>query len=545
MDIPALPGLDEVTFSRTALERNDRLRIEADVRVRFTPVTELTSIRVKDVLFLRVVDAFGRVVAAQDIAVPAEGGKLSQDLDLTDLLGPYARAEVFVATADQSPLAPWIEERAAYRSADLIVRQPMPAGLAVIVDEPGEGSFAGSLRRRALAAQGVDFIRPGPEPDLGNIAADGLRAIAALQGLDFAGGPLDARSRFGGALRQSAARYAATRPGLYVIDGPDSLGANAEALEQWRSDVEKVVRRTDPRARVALLNDAGLSLPGAGGFRVISAEAAASGERAASTADQFTAIRAPSPVGERALERSRWLPWLCALRGVDALWISPLDDAPGAVLAETGRVREGYDVLFRHASAAPLSDDPAVKVAGNFNGLAQRYTLGKATIYAYLADPAAQEKTTVRINAAEGAQVYEPKNERPHPARKVLLKLQPGDAAIACSLPYEVTRIALEFPRVIAAGRRLTVNATVKTRGGLPGDHILRMNFFDPSGRALKHYSRTMTARDGAGMSWLPLAFNEVPGEYRIVVRDLLSGVASEAPVMIDPPSTESVASRR
>lgn len=538
LDLPNLPGLGNVTFSRAAIEPNDRLRISAEVQGRLAPLSDSASARAQDVLFLRVTDVLGRVVAKQNLVVPPQGAEMIEEFALADVLGPYLRAEVLAATAGDSPLTPWLRERAAYRSANLLVRQPLPPGLAIIVDEAGEGSFAGSARRRALAARGVDFIFPGAEPDFGNVAADGMRAIGRLGDLTSAPGDvLDARSRPGVALRQAAARYAPVRPGLYVVTLANVEAAPAEALEKKRLSIERVVRQIDPRAHVALL-DGDLSAAGTGGFRILPADPAAP-EGRASAPGEYVAIRAPLPEGDRALERCRWLPWFAALRQANALWISPqgTEDEAGrlyAVLAEAGRVREGFDVLFARAKPAPFADDPRVQAPKNFSSLAARFEFGKATIYAYLADPAAGQKATFRFTAETGSQVYNPMAIEARGSRGLQLKLGPGEAAVACVLPYQVSRIALELPRTIAAGRRLTVHATVKTHGALPGDHILRMNCFDLGGRPLNHYSRTMIARDGAGATWLPLAFNETPGSYRIVVRDLFSGIEVEEWFMIE-----------
>ncbi len=542
LELPTLPSLGVVNFGRVVIEPNDHLRISAQVRGRLAPISDTSSSRARDVLFLRVTDSLGRIVAAHDAAAPADAAEMIHELALLDLLGPYARAEVFAATAGDSPLTPWIRERAAYRSANLVVRQPLPPGLALFVDEAGEGSFAGSARRRALAAQGVDFIFPGEEPDLGNIAADGLRAIGRLDNLaTTASGSIDTGSRSGvAALRQAAARYASLRPGLYVVAGANSAASPADALEESRVSIEKIVRKADPRALVALL-DGDFSAAGTGGFRVAPADPEALENYEAAHGD-YLAVRTPLPEGDRAFERGRWLPWLCALHQVNALWISPrgiADDAAllDAILAEAGRVREGFDVLFARARLAPLPDDPRVDAPKKFTGLATRSEFGKATIYAYLADPEAAGKATLRISAGSGAQLYNPTAAEARALRTLQLKLRPGETGIACVLPYEVSRIALEFPRSIAQGRRLTIRATVKTKGALPGDHVLRMNCFDLAGRPLKHYSRTMIAREGAGMTWLPLAFNDAPGTYRIVVRDLLSGTEAEEWFTIQAPA--------
>jgi hypothetical protein len=107
--------------------------------------------------------------------------------------------------------------------------------------------------------------------------------------------------------------------------------------------------------------------------------------------------------------------------------------------------------------------------------------------------------------------------------------------AVAAVLPYEVTRVALDVPLSVSAGRRLTVHAAIKTRNALPGDHLLRMTITDPTGNRMEHYSRTIVAPNGDGAAWVPLAFNDAPGKYRVAVRDVLTGVSAEAGVNVIP----------
>ncbi len=534
LDLDAPPELGQVSFGAAAIEANDRLRISAEVRKdllrgdlqRPQPAT----------VYLRVTDALGRVVAMKDIPVSNAGATVAQELALVDLIGPYARAELFAAPVVDTPLSWWIGERAAYRRAHISVRQPLPEGLALIVDEPGEGSFAGSALRKHWTAAGVNFIFPAAEPDLGNIAADGMRIVARLGDQDdFDGDHFDPRSRPGIALRQAAVRYAAGRPGLYVVSAAaDSAGPPDP--ETARAAIERAVREKDPKAAVALL-DGLYSAAGTGGFLVLPADLATL-EAAPRASAAYMAVRAPLPTGDHALAEARRLPWLAAIYQANAVWISPGEqalnnDSLTPLFDETNRVREGFDVLFRRATPAPSPDDAAFSVSKNFSGVARRFQLGETNVFVVLSDPAAA-KATIRVRAQDAkSHVYVSTAPKARASRGVTLKLQPGEATVVCILPYEVSRVALEVPASTVAGRRLTIRATVKTRGALPGDHVLRVSCFGPLGGPLPHYSRTVFAPAGSCATSLPLAFNDTPGTYRIAVRDVLSGVSGEATVTV------------
>jgi len=535
LNLPASPDLGEVTFSAPAVDANDRLRVSVDVHrdllrgdlARPQPAT----------VYLRVTDAIGRVVAAKDIAIPDSGGQIAQELALVDIFSPYARADIFAASVVNSPLTWWIREHAQHRSEHLSVRHPVPAGLALIVDEAGEGSFAGAVRRRQWTAKGVDFIFPGAEPDLGNVAADGLRAIARLgDTAAFPGADFGARSRPGIALRQAASRYAAARPGLYVVALASGTSPAPDA-EKSRAAIERVVRETDPKAAVAWL-DGEFSATGTGGFLVLPADPEIL-EAAPRTSAAYVALRAPLPTDDHAAARSRWLPWLAAIFQSNALWLSSTDqNADDGVLteiiSESNRVRAGFDVLLLRAIPSPLTEDPTLKLPKNFSGVAKRFTLGDAIIYAFLLDPAAPSKAAIKLSAGDAkARIYIPTAALPTASRGATAKLQAGDAALAVLLPYEVSRIAIEVPTSIDAGRRLNIRAAIKTKGALPGEHVLRVTCFGPRGEPLPHYSRSVFAPAGSGSTWIPLAFNDPPGAYRIVVRDVLSGVESQVSVNV------------
>jgi len=533
LHLSTMPALTEVSFSSAAVDANDRLRVSAKVEGRLQAEQPRTgSSQMPLSVYLRVTDAFGREVARRDMALAATGGDIAAELPLIDLLAPYARADVYASFAAEPTLDWWTRARADHRAFDLLVHQPLPEGLALIVDDPGEGSFAGSARRRAVLEQGVTFIAPGAFPALGNIAADGTRLVADLGGLDqFPGDEFGPRAVSGIALRQAAAPYAALQPGLYVVT---TSSANDE-VEARRAAMEKALRESDPRAVLALLSG-GYSAANSGGFRVIPADL----DRLHSALQQsaaYTTVRADLPTGDRAIERSRWLPWLAALHGANALWIDGSTTAPDSFAAltdESRRVRVGFDVLLRRASPETVVLDESLKIDPDFPGIVRKYSLGKVTLYAFLAHPDGDGKASLKLKAPDGARIYELTSlEAPVPAKNFSHKLRPGEVAVVAILPYEVTRIALEVPSAVPAGRRLTVRASVKTRGALPGDHVLRLSVSEPGGRELKHYGRTIVAPSGEGAVSVPLAFNDVPGKYRVTVRDVLTGLESTADLSV------------
>ncbi len=521
--LTTMPEFTDLGLSATAADANDRVRITGTVEGRIQAeqpriVTAQTPIAV----FIRVTDTFGREVVRRDIALPSAGGVINAELALVDLFAPYARVDVYASYATEPALDWWTRARADHRVFDLLVRQPLPDEFALIADDAGEGSFAGSARRRTIRENGVTFVAPGALPALGNIAADGTRIIADLGGIEqFPGDSFGQRTPSGLALRQAATPYAAIQPGLYTITG--------DADESRRAAMEKALRESDRRAVLALIED-NYSAPDSGGFRVVPADPAA---LESLRAGAYTAVRAPLPTGERALEQSRWLPWLAALHQANALWIDDSDSAPdsfAALTAETRRLRGGYDILLERAAATPIVGADTLTISADFPGIVRHFTFGKAEIFAFLADPSGDGKATAKLQAKDASRIHDmTSTELPRAAKNLSFKLRPGDVAMASILPYEVTRVAVVAPGAVPAGRRLTLQASVKTKGALPGDHVLHVSISGPDGKVIEHYSRTIIAVNGEGAASIPFAFSDVPGNYHVTVRDVLTRIEATA----------------
>jgi len=201
-------------------------------------------------------------------------------------------------------------------------------------------------------------------------------------------------------------------------------------------------------------------------------------------------------------------------------WIARFTEVGGHVLSEN--IHETF--------ATPAGLD----VPKNFDGLVRDVQLGAAHVVAVLRSAESGSKSqSVKFESAKTDHLYTPLDDTDEPTRKAYARLAPGGAAIFTTLPYEVTRVVAEVPPKVTAGQRLDVLATVKTRGALPGLHLLHVRIVDPNGRTLKLYGRTLIARDGIGGTYIPLAYNETPGIYRVMVRDVLTGVEATADVEI------------
>lgn len=335
----------------------------------------------------------------------------------------------------------------------------------------------------------------------------------------------------------------------------DLFRFHKDVLRAYRRKAEMALQDVDPQARFAIFP----SSPGTpdvvspdhedGGFVVVD-----EGDEAGVPSRQwghdgvFAALRAPWPPEGNAIDRARWLPWHAALNGFDALWLSggyggdaPLDsaleadEADAALMTAIDRVREGYSALFRGGAPQPNAETAGeIVTALDYDGVIHSFAYGAARMHVFLRPPdAAGGRRSVRYRGAGNEHVYNPLDAPGEASGAARERLAPGDVACFTVLPYEVSRVAIDVPENVTQGRRLPVRLAVKTRGDLPGDHVLHLQLFNPDGERLRHYERAVVAKDGSVETYIPLAFNETLGEHRLVVRDALTGVRAEASVQV------------
>ncbi len=556
--LPGRPQISNVQIAPGVIEANGKLSIAVDVhggsRSLVSAVAGRGNASARATVIARMVDAFGRVGALASRPVPADGGRVGIELPIADWIGSYGRAEIFVTDGFDENASWWLRQTASYAAADVYVRQPRQANLEVIVDAPVDaGPWSRSLRQR-LAEAGVQRIATERAESDTLLATDGLRPLVLLPRLKQPpAGESFALSPAADELRLTVTNHAALRPGLYLIDSPiatngeaSSEAENARSVEALRYAMQSVLRESDPAALLGFANDSTF-----GGVRVVEADDDARAGSGQSRPD-YTLVRARMPADDSADAYARWLPWFAAIEAADGVWLTGVDwhaiarddtATPFAAFATASEtVRAGFDVLFRLAQPANTDPEFAESSPGihgltlpeGFAGRAGDVRFGAARVVVALRNAVAEKKNeAVRFDAEKTLHLYTPLDNTDVPTRRAFARLAPGQAALFVTLPYEVTRVVVAPPESVDAGQRLDIPATVKTRGVLPGPHLLHVRVFDPNGTPLRLYSRTILARDGHGATYIPLAHNELPGIYRVIVRDVLSGIEGVAQVEV------------
>lgn len=604
------PELRNVSFSKQVVKTNDRVEVSFDVRKNLSQPQPATA-------FVFATDAYGRRIADRRVPVDREGGSITVELPLVDLIAPYLKIELFVTGVRATQLNWLLKERSAYAFAHVVVDAPLTGAFQLITDAPAGGSPWARSHRRRLASEGVDLIYPRGTPvSVGTIAADGLREVAPLQvgdtavcvpdlgptspegyrlrtearafefatpGLYFLADSLEdgfadplvspaCRATFGDWLRkryrsladlnarwhtsaeswEEATEQAATRSAFNLAMHSDIFEFRAATLDSYREAAESVLRKIRSDARLGLALRSLAETPSGDSFRFLvldEGDADSTPLEIARGSDTFGVLRTETPEGHAAESRARWLPWYTALQGLDALWLHGNASSGDPLIANTvdttaaatlflslNTLRSGYAALFQraHANAPDASDGEWISIPSDFEGSTYAFSFGKARVYAFLQSPDARSRSqTVACRAADGEHVYAPLVDPGEPRGGAKAKLGPGDVACFARLPYEVSRVVLEAPSDIGQGKRLSIGLTVKTRGDLPGEHVLHLQFFGPDGEELRYYAQSIVAKAGAVETYLPLAFDEDAGPHRLVVRDALTGVTGEATINV------------
>ena len=102
-------------------------------------------------------------------------------------------------------------------------------------------------------------------------------------------------------------------------------------------------------------------------------------------------------------------------------------------------------------------------------------------------------------------------------------------------LPYEVTGLEAAVPDTAQAGQAIPVAVTVQIAQGEPGRHVVRLDVYPPGAQTShRQYSQNIECPAGRGAADIPLALDDEPGAWRVVLRDVATGAQVERTVQVN-----------
>jgi hypothetical protein len=142
-------------------------------------------------------------------------------------------------------------------------------------------------------------------------------------------------------------------------------------------------------------------------------------------------------------------------------------------------------------------------------------------------DPAPK---TAKIKLPSASYVYNARNGKYYGKTDTVTEtIFPARALLFSLLPYRVEGITLKIPEKISKGKELPVSFNIKTFGGKPGLHVVRIELYDPEGAVKPWYSMNILAHNGKAEVKVPLAKNDREGMWTLKARDAATGTLSEA----------------
>jgi len=110
--------------------------------------------------------------------------------------------------------------------------------------------------------------------------------------------------------------------------------------------------------------------------------------------------------------------------------------------------------------------------------------------------------------------------------------LTAGIAKLYALLPYRVDRVSLTAAGQAVPAGKLTYRIAV--RAGAPlGPHVVRVTVFGPEGKERKYYARNLLAPGGRATGDLVFALDDPAGTWKIVAKDVATGVSGRALVKL------------
>lgn len=166
---------------------------------------------------------------------------------------------------------------------------------------------------------------------------------------------------------------------------------------------------------------------------------------------------------------------------------------------------------------------PYIETVTYTNGRSRYYGLLQKYFGGYLIKP--EDYYPVRITFPHTGYLYDMRDGKFIGKTNVVdTKMVGGPGKAYAILPYKVTGLGLALVRVPKPGATFTYRVTLRTKYGRPDRHVIRMRLLAPDGKRLRLFDSNLFTKNGKATGKISLAYNEAPGEWTLVARDVVSG---------------------
>jgi hypothetical protein len=213
---------------------------------------------------------------------------------------------------------------------------------------------------------------------------------------------------------------------------------------------------------------------------------------------------------------------------------------PGHVEADTG---ESFIHKLCSALLSKASIKRPFKVIGS-DGSFPRLRLGSFKrgshrFIGFSADPGGdaledQQKMELTLHSDDKDYLYDVRRSKALGRLSLVpLTLTPGVAEVYSLLPYQVAAVdMLAEPSTVERGSVVRISISIQADGEV-GDHVLHVQVIDPNGKQRSEHRRNVTAVGGRIILSLPVALNDSRGSWRVMAKDVASGMVGEADFVV------------
>lgn len=112
------------------------------------------------------------------------------------------------------------------------------------------------------------------------------------------------------------------------------------------------------------------------------------------------------------------------------------------------------------------------------------------------------------------------------------LTITPYDPVILTAAPFPLPELRVSAPARTRRGSNTEI--AIACDRSAADRHVLHVEVMDPAGRRARHYSGNLVADGGQAVHSIPLAWNDAPGTWSVLVRDMLSGQTATVSIVVE-----------
>lgn len=190
--------------------------------------------------------------------------------------------------------------------------------------------------------------------------------------------------------------------------------------------------------------------------------------------------------------------------------------------------------FLAEAGAAPVLK--CKDITGRFGREAIRFECGRGDVFVYMRMPGrskGQAKDELQLPML--GFVYDPVGRRfvGHTDR-VCADMEEGGAVVYSVLQAKPSGVRIgNVPANVQRGDELRVLLSLEMPAGQAPDTVFNVRFVSPSGECRFHMRRNVDAPDGRAEVVFPMAYNDTPGEWSVVVTDAMTGLEGKASFLL------------